>query len=143
MHVRASAQDPDDPQTLYALTQECCGRPSLLFVLQLHRGGSAVGITVSATIELPPRGASPGEGGADVIAMGGHKVLVTDRFGPPGPGMMYLYDLTSLVDDAAAGTAPATRGRPYPGRDRHRSNPPVYGGELINCQPPTIIRAPF
>ena len=35
MHVRASAQDPDDPRTLYALTQECCGRPSLLFVLQL------------------------------------------------------------------------------------------------------------
>ena len=36
--------------------------------------------------------------------MGGRKVLVTDRFGPPGPGMMYMYDVGSLANgDAGRG----------------------------------------
>jgi hypothetical protein len=29
-----------------------------------------------------------------VISLGARKVLVTDRFGTPGPGMMYLYDVS-------------------------------------------------
>ena len=35
MHVRASAQDVDDPAVVYALTQEPSGRQSQLFVLRL------------------------------------------------------------------------------------------------------------
>jgi hypothetical protein len=77
MHVRASAQDIDDPTTVYALTQEPSGHQSQLFVLRLlqpsvatNSTNATIGFRIVSTIVLPKRGGSPGEGGADVISLG-------------------------------------------------------------------------
>ena len=119
MHVRASAQDIDDASTVYALTQEPAGRPSRLFVLQLVQA-RPVGFRITATVVLPARGPHPGEGGADVISLGRKMVLVTDRFGAPGPGMMYLYDLSDAVR-----AAPPAAGAAQPAAAAARSGAPT------------------
>eukprot|EP01050_Picozoa_sp_SAG11_P022471 SAG11_NODE_4259_length_1976_cov_1.444798_1_plen_427_part_10 len=103
MHVRAAAQDIDDSNTVYAVTQEPGGQPTRLFVLKLVQV-APVGFSIAATIVLPKRGRNPGEGGADVISLGAQRVLVTDRFGAPGPGMLYMYDVGSLRNASSSGS---------------------------------------